>query len=725
MHNLRRYQELRPAAAQPLSAPDQSSSDLLDHSLAPLQQRRRAGVASACLACRKKKIRCNGAYPACTTCEQTGRECVYEAGESSSSSGSGDSSGDGLVEAIRLLNSMPPQQALQMLGSLQGEGAASQIISSLRIGAYHNTRRQESSTADLGGTTPTAHRPSLAVELEIRHPFAYPPLNPIDLGHADSQLRFLLEASQEKTQQDGGAQPMSLANTPMSVISDGSRDGVDESTLKGGVFNQHPELTPRPPPASPSSRILNKLRALRINSWTRVPISDELASKVIALYLDTDHSLMGSFEPDLFVHALISHQGSQCSALLVNALLYWACQIYSAIDDEAESLVDGFGDEAYRLWQEDGASVSITNLLATQYMGLGYQSRGKDHAVLQFLAEAVRIGTAMGFFGLKHKPAQQRMGRLSAEQTKIASYAAWGIFNWTMLMAVFYHQPGVEYPKIPPVLPLPDMKAPKVVPGGMDPIRSSQARQFRALFPTLCEFWSIMNEVAVVYYSNDSKPSVSHLTIQFAEYKYKELLAWADNLPPVLSRNGFKSHLVVTFHVWFHAAILDIFRPFVQSAGDGHYKLRTFSSGISSPTIVRDASLEQLKRLIVIYRFNYRPSTYSIMWHTALLYVANAMLQDTEKKDWLVYFLLCLYGYEGLDKSFRVAEAMGRGLLSMAMRNGYLSGDHSRRVMADFQKRKLWDHVKGEIRATCMLDLNLAMSQPFAATAERESAEGN
>lgn len=115
------------------------------------------------------------------------------------------------------------------------------------------------------------------------------------------------------------------------------------------------------------------------------------------------------------------------------------------------------------------------------------------------------------------------------------------------LMAVFYHQPGVEYPKIPPVLPIPDVKAPRGVSGGMDHIHSSQARQFRALFPTLCRFWSILHEVAVVYYSNNPKPSASHLTIQFAEYKYKELLAWADNLPPALSRSGYKSHLVVTF----------------------------------------------------------------------------------------------------------------------------------------------------------------------------------
>lgn len=107
-----------------------------------------------------------------------------------------------------------------------------------------------------------------------------------------------------------------------------------------------------------------------------------------------------------------------------------------------------------------------------------------------------------------------------------------------------------------------------------------------------------------------------------------------------------------------------------------------------------------------------------MVWHTALLYLANAMLQNTEQKDWFLYFLLCLYGYESLCKSFRVTEAIGKGLLSMAMRNGSLSGDHARRIMAEFQERKLWTHLKEEICATCMVDLDLAMSDPPAATVE-------
>lgn len=170
--------------------------------------------------------------------------------------------------------------------------------------------------------------------------------------------------------------------------------------------------------------------------------------------------------------------------------------------------------------------------------------------------------------------------------------------------------------------------------------------------------------------------------------------------------------------LWLHSAVLDIFRPFIRNSGNAAAAPHHFSSGIRSPEVIYAASTEQLKRLVVIYRLNYKPSTYSMVWHTALLYLANAMLQNTEQKDWFLYFLLCLYGYESLCKSFRVTEAIGKGLLSMALRNGSLSGDHARRIMAEFQERKLWTHLKEEICALCMVDLDLAMSDPPAATVE-------
>lgn len=69
-----------------------------------------------------------------------------------------------------------------------------------------------------------------------------------------------------------------------------------------------------------------RLYELDIGAWTKVDISSDLAARCISLYLETDHPLLGHFDPDLFLSRLAGDdEGDYCSPLLVNALLFWAC----------------------------------------------------------------------------------------------------------------------------------------------------------------------------------------------------------------------------------------------------------------------------------------------------------------------------------------------------------------------------------------------------------------
>lgn len=96
-----------------------------------------------------------------------------------------------------------------------------------------------------------------------------------------------------------------------------------------------------------------------------------------------------------------------------------------------------------------------------------------------------------------------------------------------------------------------------------------------------------------------------------------------------------------------------------------------FSTVPSPSNAIFKASVKQLKRLIILYRSQYPTSTYTILWHTALVYVANAVLQDSENgPEWWYYLMLCIYGYVHLRKAYRLAEVMGRALLAMTMRQG-------------------------------------------------------
>lgn len=107
-----------------------------------------------------------------------------------------------------------------------------------------------------------------------------------------------------------------------------------------------------------------------------------------------------------------------------------------------------------------------------------------------------------------------------------------------------------------------------------------------------------------------------------------------------------------------------------------------------------------------------------MLWHTALVYVANAALQDTSDPEWKFYLLLCIYGYESLRRSYHLAEVTGRALLSMTLRNGDISSNEARYFLQEMKDRGL-SQPSGDIRATFMADLDLAMTDPDEAKVER------
>ncbi|KAH8662132.1 hypothetical protein BX600DRAFT_312268 [Xylariales sp. PMI_506] len=464
-----------------------------------------------------------------------------------------------------------------------------------------------------------------------------------------------------------------------------------------------------------------RLNSLKVQFWTTVPVSSTFAAKILSLYLKTDHPLLGTFDADLFVHDLVNQQQRYCSSFLVNCVLYWGCQMYSAIDKTANDYAYRFCDEAERLWEVEKRSDSILNMAGIQMLSLAYIGHGKDHYVLQYLSAAVQMGKRLGLLGVDRSTATRELSKIPEGLHQAHAFAAWGIFNWTVLMSIFYQQPGLEYPKFPPMLPIPGASdaensyTPSA--GAIFQLRNELPQYMGNTFTALCGFWRIMHEVSLEYYSNGQDLISDRIKIEFAEMKYREILAWAETLPQSLARRPNCPHHVLTFHMWLHSAILDIFRPFIKLDDYKQLRLRTFSAVACSPDMAYRASVKQLKHLIVQYRSNYESSLYTILWHTALTYVANAVIVDPEDTQWRLYFLLCLYGYEALRRPFRISEAIGRGLLTMSLRYRDVNSEDARRILEQLKDRGL-NHVKGDIRATFMGDLGLAMTNPMEAKVE-------
>lgn len=118
-------------------------------------------------------------------------------------------------------------------------------------------------------------------------------------------------------------------------------------------------------------------------------------------------------------------------------------------------------------------------------------------------------------------------------------------------MTLFYRQQGVASLAYPPVLDVPassgtskadaDHMELESLLGGQLPSYSYAGDTFVAL----CHFWRIMYDVATVYYCGHDKTPEQPLTLQFAEFKFRELLAWTDELPLTLARSEEVPHYIL------------------------------------------------------------------------------------------------------------------------------------------------------------------------------------
>ncbi|KAL6861931.1 N-terminal fungal transcription regulatory domain-containing protein [Trichoderma novae-zelandiae] len=660
------YIPITPKLAQDSNDAGSTSSEAAEN------KRRRVSVSVACNACRRKKIRCDGRRPVCSACESTTTNCLYR-----DDSGLSEESHSLLLDVFRTLNSLPDNQILERVRSLKREIDPSVILSSLRgRGVTHqsNAAIEMTMMSDAFQT----------IELGPQFPNVYP-LTPIlgmdTLGEADYQR--LIHAAKK----DPDPQPMQGVSDPTAGHSQSLCD--------------------------------SRLSDLTISDWTDVSISNDYAAHAISLYLETDHPLLGFFEPKQFVSDLTTGRTDYCSRMLVNALLYWSCQLYCAQEPESGALALGFCSEAESLWEVQRSVDSVMNLVAIQLMSLGYLGQGRNHVVLAYLNEASQMAVRMGLFGVAGNHKQEEIGSLPEPARTAHLYAAWGSFDWITHMALFYRQPGLQCPKIPPQLPIPGNQEDRQ-PESDNPGTAAQAEPdppyMGGVFPYICQFWSILHELALLYRHRGPLKG-DRRTLCFAEFKFRELLAWSNRLPPRLSRNDQSPHYVQILHIWLHAAILDLFR-FSMTSNMKSLHLRTFTSPYGTPENVCIASARQLKQLIINYRLNFASSSYTILWHTALTYLANAILQNPKEENWFFYFLLCVYGYERLRPCWRVTQAISTALISMALGKGDITSPTARQLLRDVSENKSYQ-LAGDVRAAFMMDLDLAASDPESASVEK------
>ena len=115
-------------------------------------------------------------------------------------------------------------------------------------------------------------------------------------------------------------------------------------------------------------------------------------------------------------------------------------------------------------------------------------------------------------------------------------------------MTLFYRQPGSPSLQHPPSLPIPKGQFSKV--SSKDNLQITDLATYPdpklnfmgGVLPHLCLFWRIMHEVGLAYNQDRGWVLEESRAAYFAEFKFRELLAWSDSLPPHLRCGDHKSH---------------------------------------------------------------------------------------------------------------------------------------------------------------------------------------
>lgn len=308
---------IRPAA---VTSPTERQGQNPDGEQTSAPKRRRIGA--ACEECRSRKVACDGSRPSCTPCVDRKAECIYRLRKDGPRGPWLDH-----IELIERLSSAPEADALDLLRRLRESTDLSAVLSSTGGGTHDKAR---SASVSANRSLPSPAFTKLELELSSLHPIAYPRLKPID-------IKTICQESEAKYE------PRTGTGTGTGAVK-GNMTSPDHAPRLSVLTNSEspvasfakPPFPVRGTSGSPSlspamdlkrnpSLCDSRLHQLRMDYWTRVPISDELAARVISSYLVREHPMLGLFDADLFITDLVERRLRFCTPFLLSALMFYAC----------------------------------------------------------------------------------------------------------------------------------------------------------------------------------------------------------------------------------------------------------------------------------------------------------------------------------------------------------------------------------------------------------------
>ncbi|KAF4981649.1 hypothetical protein FZEAL_2589 [Fusarium zealandicum] len=646
-----------PTSVQSANTPSTTSGTANNFGHSQNSKRRRGlGVVTpnACTECRKKRAKCDGQRP-CGRCKvQKDIECVYEVPVRQSKENLRTE-----IESLRYRQRssdqvfaalVRPELWEDVLTRLRG-GQSVEDISEWLGGALSSgggTLPSFNSRPDAPTVGPVAGFPGgglgslAAMSLGVNPVPAQPQALRPEVGQ-HSPWHFSPHSQTGSTRSNSHPDAMSWTadrRGPPDTRVGAWAEGLNPDQISDGL----PEIQGAEQVLTP----LNKPDLQKTTTtWTNITNDITLVQHLLALYFCWEYPTFASLSKEHFLQDFQDGRYRYCSPILINALLALGCRFSTqpmsrANPNDPYTSGDHFFKEALRLFAQETDHHSLTTIQALGIMSIREASCGRDSESWYYAGQSIRLAIEMGLHRILDE----------GDEDELAVQAAtfWGAFAldhaWSLATGSL---PQCScFPHLPPKPAIiGDIEASLWVPYTDDGELSSehqrnrmltepgaalqrscqQPSNVRSVYKCFCELSELVHQSLYILHS-PGKP----LTARDLLSIYTQYLNWYDQIPEVLRLGHNFTPAVLFAHMYYHFAILLLFRPLI--------KLRINGSKVSPRDVcsqAADAIQGLLRSYSQLYTLRRTPSfvpyfvlTSSIM-HLAI--EATAIKTDPTQSD--------------------------------------------------------------------------------------------
>ncbi|KAM5347200.1 hypothetical protein ACJ41O_010205 [Fusarium nematophilum] len=557
-----------PTSAQSSNTPSTTSGAANQNS----KRRRGLGVVTpnACTECRKKRAKCDGQRP-CGRCKaQKDIECVYEIPVRQSK--------ENLRTEIESLRQRQ-RSSDQVFAALVRPELWEEVLTRLRGG-----QSIENISEWLGGTLPSGGgaMPSFAPRADA------PSMGPV-AGFPGGGLGTLAAMSlgvNPAPTQTTGLRPEMGQHSPWQFSSH-SQDGSTRSNSHPDVMNWTTDI--RGPPQTrvgswaeglhpdqmadglPRYRgveqVLSPLNEPELRNptttWTTITNDITLVQHLLALYFCWEYPTFASLSKEHFLQDFQDGRYRYCSPILINALLALGCRFSTqpmsrANPNDPYTSGDHFFKEALRLFNQETDHHTLTTIQALGIMSIREASCGRDSESWYYAGQSIRLAIEMGLHRIQDEGDEDELA--------VQSATFWGAFAldhaWSLATGSL---PQCScFPHLPPKPTIiGDVEASLWVPytDNGAPLQRScqQPSNVRSVYKCFCELSELVHQSLYVLHS-PGRPLTSRDLLSI----YTQYLNWYDQIPEVLRLGHNFTPAVLFAHMYYHFAILLLFRPLIK-----------------------------------------------------------------------------------------------------------------------------------------------------------------